>query len=147
MKAKPFYGMKFVLKKEITDQRKNLKDTIKSLRLRSRLNNRVKRMTFPCELRYTISSSAVAFSPPQGGWKNDREFHKSLASIVTQFGVRMERNFSEYSGTYTWRGAKDGFHVTLDGAVKPENCEIVPYQDTVTKYRSVCGKADTKTIT
>lgn len=137
---------KFVLKTELKDAKQSYKQSLENLRKKSRLYRRVRKMAFPCSVQVQVENTSVTFSPPKGGWKDTKEFHRTLARILTQFGIRMEREFESWNGSYVWTGTtKDKITVTLDGAVKPDNCEIVPYIDTVTRYKSICGKEDNKT--
>lgn len=120
-----------------------MKEKVKDQKAINKVRRKVRKFNFPCELQFDCSGTSVSFFPPAKGWKDDKEFHSTLASIVRQFGVKLERKFSEYSREYFWtgRGEKD-FGVTLYGALTPENCEVVEYQETstVTKYKSICGK-------
>ena len=68
-------------------------------------------------------------------------FHKTLAILVRQFG-KFNRRFSDYSGTYYWLTTTEkGLSIRLYDAVKPENCEVVEYTETVKRYKSICSKA------
>ena len=144
MKAQAMWS-KFVLKSALDNKKKQLDTDLRRLRKESRFHSRVRKMSFPCEVRYDICGAAVTFRPPSGGWKDDHEFHKTLAYVHRQFDIRMERHFDEYDGGYYWQGTtKDKHTVLLYGAVKPEACEIVPYTTEITKYKSICTKADNK---
>lgn len=122
---------------------KTMEETVKDEKALNKIRRRVRKFDFPCELQFDCSKTSVNFFPPAVGWKNDKEFHTALASIVRQFGIKMERQFSAFTKEYYWvgNGEKD-FSVTLFGAITPENCEVVEYQETstVTKYKSICGK-------
>lgn len=69
-------------------------------------------------------------------------------TIMAVFGVRkMERQFSAVIGTFQWQGSEEipelpGWRVDVclrsANALSPQ-CRIVPYETTVTRYKSECG--------
>ena len=138
---------KFVLKDEIKYAHSSLNDTLMRLKKRDKVYRMIRKMAFPCSVRFETYSTSVEFYPPKGGWKDKTQFHKTLASLVRQFGVKMKRSFEEYNGKYLWSARTEkGLDVKLYGAVKPDNCTIIPYQDTITCYKSVCVGDDSEVI-
>ena len=133
------------LKDGVLVLRKALKRDIQILKDRQKVKSIVHRVDFPCAVRYDIYSKYVEFFAPVKGWKNDKEFHCTLAVIVKQLGAKMERKFTEFGGKYYWVGKTDkGLAITLNDALTTANCEIVEYTDTqiVTKFKSICGKQE-----
>ena len=141
MKAIQQWGEKFNLVEKTKYRRKRLKEDLEGLKGEDKLHRLVRRLAFTDAVQYSVSSGSISFHAPKNGWASDGMFHKTLAILVRQFG-KFNRNFSDFSGTYYWiTRTEKGLSVQLHDAVTPENCEVVEYKETVTRYKSVCGKA------
>ena len=149
MKPKHYWSNEFNLEEQIINKTKNFKAELAQLEVEDKLNKRIKKMNFPCEVRYSIIIGTdwrlIEFHAPSGGWKDDKNFHLTLTKLVRIFKVRFERKFEETTGNYHWEGQnKKGLKIRLFDAVKPENCVVVPFQETVTRYKSICGEEKNK---
>lgn len=151
MKAKGYYS-EFNLERSRSCKTKQFQDDLTSLEKEAKFDKRIKRINFPCEVQYNIfignSYNSVDFYAPTGGWKTDKDFHLTLTKLVRVFKGKFERKFYESTGNYYWtyenQTRKKRLKVTLNNAVKPENCVIIPVKQLVTKYKSVCGEETKK---
>lgn len=141
MKATEQWGSKFNLEEKTKSRRKQFKESLEDLNRESKLHRLVRRLTFTDDVQYGVSTNSISFHAPKNGWASDKMFHKTLAVLVKQFG-KFNRKFTDYLGTYYWvTTTEKGLTVRLYDAIKPENCEVVEYIETVKRYKSICGKA------
>lgn len=155
IKAKSYYSTKFNLEEEKDSAMKELQKKLKELEDKARLHRKVKKISFPCEIRYEVHAycgiDKFEFHAPSGGWNDDKDFHRTLAILVRTFG-KFDRKFNEYSGAYYWQhktkpkatSKRRELDVVLHDAVKPQNCVIVPFEEKVTRYKSICGEENNK---
>ena len=139
MKAKSLYG-EFNLIKENACTLERFVETMQTLQTTDSLHTRIQSITFPVEILYSISPTArtVFFYSPENKWTAD-ECRECLTALREAFSIHMfKKTFSSTLGTYTWVGEIDNFTIYVNDAFKAPECKIVEYQETVTRYKSVC---------
>jgi hypothetical protein len=67
---------------------------------------------------------------------------ETVKSIQRRTGTILQRSVSSYSGAVSFQGSVGKMSITVNGDDLPlaPTCELVPYQETVTRFKVVCAE-------